>query len=67
MQAGVAAAHQRSQLFVDNLDDLLLCVQTVLHLQSDAAFGRLLHKVLDDLVVDVRFQQRHAHLAHDQP
>ncbi len=66
LQPRVRAAHQLRQLFVDDLNDLLLGAQPVLRFLPDAALGGLLHKVLDDLVVDVRFQQSHAHFAHHQ-
>ena len=66
LQPRVRAAHQLRQLFVDDLNDLLLGAQPVLRFLPDAALGGLLHKVLDDLVVDVGFQQSHAHFAHHQ-
>ena len=65
-QPGVGAAHQRGQLLVDDLDDLLPRRETVQNVLPHGLFADAGHKVLDDFVADVRFQQRHAHLAHGQ-
>ena len=61
---GVAAAHQRGQFLVYNLDNLLTGVQGGQNLRADAALGNALNKILYDHIVDVGFQQRHAHFAH---
>ena len=66
LQPRVRAAHQFRQLFVDDLDDLLLGAQAALGFLPDAALGGLFHEVLDNLIVDVGLQQGHAHLAHHQ-
>ena len=61
---GVFSAHQRGQFFVDDLDDLLGRGQAFEHLCADSPFADGLDKVLDDLVVDVRFQKRQLDFAH---
>ena len=60
----VLAAHERGQLFVDNLDDHLRGREAFEHVRTDAALGRFFNEVLDDLVVDVGLQQRQTDLAH---
>ena len=65
VQAGrLAAAHQGNQLFVDDLDHLLGRGQALHDLLTHSALGHLRAEVLGDLIVDIRFQQCHAHLAH---
>ena len=60
----VLAAHERGQLFVDDLDDHLRGREAFEHVRADAALGRLFDEVLDDLVVDVGLEQRQTDLAH---
>ena len=63
-QPGRGAAHQRRQLLVDDLDDLLAGVELLLHLGAEAALLDRGRELLDDLEVDVRLEQREADLAH---
>ena len=64
LDPGVLPAHQGGQLLVDDLDDLLGRGQALEHFLPDRPFRDGLYKVLDDLVVDVRFQQRQFDLPH---
>ena len=64
VQLLVLAAHELCQLFVDDLDDHLGGVECLQHIAADSPLGHRLGEVLDHLVADVRFQQRHTHLAH---
>ena len=64
LQLGVFRAHQVDELFVDDFDDLLGGQQAFQHFCTDGALGDGLHKVLDDLEVDIRLQQRKLDLAH---
>ena len=64
LDALVVAAHELGELLVDDLDDHLGGVQAFEHVVADAALGHALDKFLDDLVADVRLQQRQADLAH---
>ena len=65
VQAGrLAAAHQGNQLFVDDLDHLLCRGQAFHDLLTHGALGHLCTEVLGNLVVDIGFQQGHAHLTH---
>ena len=61
---GIFAAHQRGQFLIDNLDDLLGRGQTFEDLCTDSPFTDGFDKVLDDLVVDVRFQKRQLDFTH---
>ena len=61
---GLAAAHQFRQLVVDDLDDLLRRGQALHDLLSHGALGDAGDKIFRNFIVDVRFQQGHAHLAH---
>ena len=63
-QLRIGAAHERGELFADDLDDLLSRGQAVEHLGADGALGHSLDKVLDDLVAHVCFEERQAHLTH---
>ena len=63
-EPGRGAAHQRRQLLVDDLDDLLAGVELLLHLGAEAALLDRVRELLDDLEVDVRLEQRQADLAH---
>ena len=60
----VLSAHQLAQLLVDDLDDHLRRGERFEHVRARGLLRDVLYKVLDDLVADVRLQQRHAHLAH---
>ena len=57
-------AHGRSQLFADNLHDLLGRGKGTEHFLSDTFLGDALDKVFGDGVVDICFKERHADLAH---
>ena len=58
------AAHQGDQLLVDDLDDLLGRGQALHDLLAHGALRHLCTEVLGHLVVDVGFQQGHAHFPH---
>ena len=58
------AAEQVGQLVEDDLDDLLARGQRLHHVGADGALADLGHELLDDLVVHVGLEQRHADLAH---
>ena len=60
----LAAAHQRGQLLVDDLDDHLRGRQALHHILADGALRDALCEVLRNLVVDVGLEQGEAHLAH---
>ena len=60
----VLAAHEGCELFVDYLYDLLGGGEGFQYVAAHGALGDLFGEVLDDGVVDVRLQQRHAHVAH---
>ena len=60
----IFTAHQRDQLFINDLDDHLCRGQTLHHILTDAAFGNGFDKVLNNLVADVSFQKGEANLAH---
>ena len=64
IQAGVGAAHQLCQLLVNNLDNHLSRSQAFHHLRANSSFGHLLSKILGNLIVNVRFQQRQADFTH---
>jgi hypothetical protein len=57
-------SQQLDQFFMDDLDDGLRRREALHHLRADGARLDLLDELLDDLVVDVGFEQRQAHLAH---
>lgn len=63
-QAGDGAAHHLRQLFADDFDDLLRGRKAFQHVCAYAALRDLADKILRYEKVDIRFQQRHAHLAH---
>ena len=63
-QPRVFRAHQGGHFLVDDLDDLLGGRKAVQHLLAHTALRDPLAEVLDDQVVDVGLQKRHAHLAH---
>ena len=56
-------AQRRQQLLVHDLDDLLRRREALHHLGADRALTHARHKLLDDLEVHVRFEQRQADLA----
>ena len=58
------AAHELNELFVDNLNDHLGRGERFQHVGADTALRHSLGEVLDHLVADIRFQQRHADLPH---
>ena len=57
-------AHERAQLFVDDLDDHLRGGEGFKDIGAAGALGHGPGKVLDDLIADIRLQKGHAHLAH---
>jgi hypothetical protein len=63
-EARVAGAHQRRQLLVDDLHDLLAGVEPLQDVLAARTLLDLGDKVLDDLEVDVGLEQREADLAH---
>ena len=58
------AAHQRGQLVVDDLDDLLARVELLGDLDPERALLDRARELLDDLEVDVGLEQRETDLAH---
>ena len=60
----VAGAHQRGQLLVDDLHDLLARRQALEHVRAERALAHAADEVLDDLEVDVGLEQREPDLAH---
>ena len=58
------AAHQRGELLVDDLDDLLAGVELRRDLGAERALLDRRHELLDDPEVDVGLEQREADLAH---
>ena len=64
MQLRLGPAQQRDQLFVDDLDDLLARREARQDLLTDSALLDPADEVLDDLEVDVGFEERQAHFAH---
>ena len=60
---GIDRPHQLDKLVVDDLDDLLLGPHSLDELRSRRPVGDPLHELLDDLQIDVGFQQRGANLA----
>ena len=64
LNPGVAAAHEGSQLLVDDLDDLLGGGEAFENLLPDRALADRLDEVLDDLVVHVGLKEGHLDLPH---
>ena len=64
IEAALRAAHEFREFLVDNLDDDLRRCQGIEHILPDGAFLHLLDEILDDLEIDVGFEECHAHLAH---
>ena len=60
----VAGAQDRGQLVMHDLDDELAGVDALQHVLADGPFLDPPDEVLDDLVVDVRFQEGEPDLAH---
>ena len=60
----VVRAHERHELFVDDLDDLLRRVEGFQHVRAHGPFRHVLGKVLDDFIADVRFQKCQTHFPH---
>ena len=58
------AAHELNQLLVDDLNDHLGRGERFQHVGAHTAFRHSLGEVLDHLIADIRFQQRHADLTH---
>ena len=56
--------HEGDELLVDDLDDLLGGGQTLKDGGAHRPLGHRVHKLLGDLVVDVRLQQGQADLPH---
>lgn len=61
---GFLAAHQRHQFLVDDLDHLLGGGQALHDLLAHSPLRDLSAEVLGHLIVDVGFQQGHAHFPH---
>lgn len=64
LQFRIFGAHELDQLVVDDFDDLLRGIERGEDLLPHRLFRNVGDKLLGDLEIDVRFQQRHAHLAH---
>ena len=62
-QAALGVAEQRQQLVADDLDDLLRRRQAALHRLVGGAIADAIDERLDDLQVDVGFEQRGADVA----
>ena len=62
-QAALRVAEQRQHLVADDADDLLRRRQALEDVLIDGAIAHAVDERLDDLEVDVRFEQRHADLA----
>ena len=63
MERAITGAEDRGQLLVHDLDDLLTGVEALEHLLADGTLAHSGDEVLDDAEVDVRLEQRQAHLA----
>ena len=63
-QLCVRAAHERGQLFVDDLDDLLRGCEAFQNVRPDRTPGDSRNEILNDLIAYIRFQKGKAHLAH---
>ena len=57
-------AHELSESFIDNFDHLLSRVERLRNLGAHSANAYAADKILDHAVMNVRIQQRKAHLAH---
>ena len=63
-EAATGPAHQRGQLLVDDLHDLLAGIEAFEHVGAEAALLQRLGEPFDDFEVDVRLEQGEADLAH---
>ena len=63
-EAGLCAAHEFREFFVDDLDDHLCGRQAGHDLRADGPFRDFRCEVLCDLVTYVRFEQSKSHFAH---
>ena len=63
-ELGVAAAHERDELLVDDLHDLLRRREALHDLGAERALLDVRHELAHDLEVDVGLEQRQADLAH---
>ena len=63
-EARVAGAHQRGELVVDDLHDLLAGRDALQHLLAERLLAHARDEVLDDVEVDVGLQQGQADLPH---
>ena len=63
IQAGVGRAEQFHQFVVDDLDDLLAGLDALDDLLADGLGLDALDEIAGDLEIDIRLEQRHAHLA----
>jgi len=54
-----ASPHEPDQLLVDDLDDLLARGEAVQDLLPHGALADVFHKLLDHLVIHIRFEQGH--------
>ena len=62
--AAILAAEHLHQLVVDDADDLLRGGEAAQHILADGALLHAGDELLDELEVDIGFEQRLAHLAH---
>ena len=63
-ELGVAAAHERGQLLVDDAHDLLPGREALRHVRAERPLAHARDEILHDLEVDVRLEQGEADLAH---
>ena len=63
-ELGAALAHDRGQLVVDDLHDLLPRGEALRHLDTGGALPDARDEVLDDLEVDVRLEKGETDLPH---
>ena len=63
-ELGIAAAHERGQLLVDDAHDLLPGREALRHVRAERPLAHARDELLHDLEVDVRLEQREADLAH---
>ena len=63
-EPGIARAHQRRQLLLDDLHDLLAWRQALGHVRAERPLAHARDEVLHDLEVDVGLEQREPDLAH---
>ena len=63
-ELGIAAAHERGQLLVDDLHDLLPGREALRHVRAERPLAHARDELLHDLEVDVRLEQGQTDLAH---